>query len=106
DNYHVTMENLKTNWLFGGGIGSHPIAFDRYSLSKKIDVYGFSSNAADANSMLLRLLSETGLFGTAIFVFILFRFYVSRKDGEEDVHWLISNALLSLIVLNLVRQGH
>jgi hypothetical protein len=106
NNYKVATENFKTNFLFGTGIGSHPVAFQKFSLAKKFKVYGFNLNSADANSMLLRLISETGLFGVGIFFFIIFKFYVSRDDLEDSYHWLISNAILVMILLNLLRQGH
>ncbi|MBX3165247.1 MAG: hypothetical protein KF900_12295 [Bacteroidetes bacterium] len=106
NNYVVTLENFKTNFLFGGGIGSHPVAFEKYSIAKDIKVYGFNNNSADANSMFLRLLSETGLFGVSIFLFIIFKFYVSRDENHDTYHWLVSNGILIMILLNLFRQGH
>lgn len=106
NNYHVTTENFKNNYLFGSGIGSHPVAFERYSLAKNIKTFGFNLNGSDANSMFLRLVSETGIFGTAIFLFIVFRCYVRRNIENETYHWLISNSLLVMILLNLFRQGH
>ena len=106
NNYHVAKENAKGNFLFGSGIGSHPIAFAKYSLANKIKVYGFNLNSADANSMLLRLISETGLFGVCIFFFIIFKFYIKRTDEEDTYHWLVSNGILIMILLNLFRQGH
>lgn len=106
NNYIVTMKSFKTNFLFGTGIGSHPVSFDKYSLAKNFKVYGFNSNSADANSMLLRLISETGLFGVSIFLFIIIKCYVSRDALEDSYHWLISNAILVMILLNLFRQGH
>jgi hypothetical protein len=106
NNYTVALENFKTNFLFGTGVGSHPIAFEKYSIAKEIKVYGFNLNSADANSMLLRLISETGLFGVGIFVFIIFKFYVKRDSQNESFHWLVSNAILIMILLNLFRQGH
>lgn len=106
NNYTVAMKNFQTNFVFGTGIGSHQVAFDKYSLAKGIKVYGFSSNSADANSMLLRLISETGLFGVIIFVFIIFKFYVRRDIYRESFHWIVSNAILVMILLNLFRQGH
>ncbi len=106
NNYVVTMKSFKTNFLFGTGIGSHPIAFEKHSIAKNIKVYGFSSNSADANSMLLRLISETGLFGLGVFLFIIIKCYVSRVALEDSYHWLISNAILVMILLNLFRQGH
>jgi hypothetical protein len=106
NNFNVATENFKTNFLFGSGIGSHPVAFDKYSLAKNFKVFGFNSNGADANSMLLRLISETGIFGVSIFLFIIFRCYVRRDEKNETYHWLVSNSILIMILLNLFRQGH
>lgn len=106
NNYRVALENFKSNFIFGGGIGSHPVAFNKYSLAKDWKVVGFNSNSADANSMLLRLISETGLFGVAIFLFIIIKCYVRRDERKETYHWLVSNSILVMIFLNLLRQGH
>jgi len=106
NNYRVALKNFSSNFLFGTGIGSHPVAFEKYSLAKGFKVKGFNSNSADANSMLLRLISETGLFGVCIFLFIIFKCYVSRDALNDSSHWLISNAILVMILLNLFRQGH
>ena len=106
NNYVVATENFKTNFLFGTGIGSHAFAFNIHSLSKDIKQKGFDSNAADANSMFLRLMSETGLFGIIIFIYIIITGYVKRDPKRLTYHWLISNAILLMILLNLFRQGH
>ncbi|MBK9283191.1 MAG: hypothetical protein IPM51_02620 [Sphingobacteriaceae bacterium] len=106
NNYHVATENFKTNFVFGTGLGSHPIAYEQYSIAKDIKVRGFDQNSADANSMLLRLISETGIFGVTVFLIIVFKCYVKRNPDNESIHWLISNSLLIMILLNLFRQGH
>lgn len=106
NNFVVATENFKSNFAFGTGIGSHPVAFEKYSIGKGIKVYGLNLNSADANSMLLRLISETGLFGVSIFLFIIFKCYVRRNEHYDSPHWLISNAILVMILLNLFRQGH
>ncbi len=106
NNSVVTFENFKSNFMFGSGLGSHPIAFEKFNVLKGITTAGFANNSADANSMLLRLLSETGLFGTVIFLTIVIKCYVARNPELDSVHWLISNAILVLILLNLFRQGH
>jgi hypothetical protein len=106
NNFNVAIENFKSNFVFGSGVGSHPVAFEKYSVGKYIGVYGFNLNSQDANSMLLRLISETGLFGVLIFAFIIFKCYVRRNAGHPSYHWLVSNALLVMILLNLFRQGH
>jgi hypothetical protein len=109
NNYHVAVENLKENPFFGTGLGSHPVAFEKFSLTKHIMVYGFSLNSADANSMMYRLMSETGIFGVFIMFFVIFRYYVSRNKNDDDLenyYWIISNAILVMIVAKLIRQGH
>jgi len=106
NNYKVAKENFSSNFLFGTGLGSHSTAFDKFSIAKDIKVYGFNSNSADANSMFLRLMSETGLFGLGIFLIIIIKCYVTRDPNFISFHWLISNAILIMILLNLFRQGH
>lgn len=106
NNAMVTIENLKTNLLFGSGIGSHPITFDKYSIAKNWKVKGFNNNSADASSMLLRLLSETGLIGTLLFIIFIFKCYVKYNPNYPTFHWLISNSILVMILLNLLRQGN
>lgn len=107
NNYYISKENFKNNPLLGSGLGSHEFAFEKYNLNYLLgDIYKF--NTADANSMFLRLLSETGLLGV-IFVFLyVSKFYVSKNlvAEEDDSYWLISNALLVLILIQLIRQGN
>ena len=106
NNYRVALENFKTNFLFGTGVGSHPVAFEKYSIAKDIKVWGFNLNSQDANSMLLRLISETGLFGVGLFLLIIIKCYVPRNRDIDSHHWLISNGILIMILLNMFRQGH
>ena len=106
NNYTVALKNFQTNFLFGTGLGSHGLAFEKYSLARDFKVYGFNSNSADANSMFVRLMSETGLFGLGIFFIIIIKCYVKRDVNYATNHWLISNAILIMILLNLFRQGH
>jgi len=106
NNYTVALKNFVANPLFGGGLGSHQVAFEKYSLANGMKTFGFNFNGQDANSMFLRLMSETGLFGLLIFLIILVKCYVKRDKEYLTYHWLISNAILIMILLNLFRQGH
>jgi hypothetical protein len=106
NNYRVALENFKTNFLFGTGLGSHPVAFEKYSIAKDIKAWGFNLNSQDANSMLLRLISETGLFGVGLFLLLIIKCYVPRNRDIDSHHWLISNGILIMILLNMFRQGH
>lgn len=107
NNFVVTKENFYRNPLFGTGLGSHGIAFKKYNLNSYIgDQYQF--NAADANSMLMRLVSETGLFGVIFIVVFIRNFHVKKDANNEisDYHWIISNSVLIIILLQLARQGN
>lgn len=107
NNYHIATENFKSNFLFGTGLGSHPIAAEKHSITKDISTPGFNLNFSDANSMFLRILSETGLFGITLFFWILIKCYIRKPaTNNYSYHWLISNGIFILIFLNLSRQGH
>lgn len=107
NNYTIARNNFKENPLFGTGLGSHQFIFSKYDLSYLLGGE-YDNNIADANSMLLRTVSEVGLFGI-IFLFLFIRNYYVKKDPdhpEADYHWLISNAVLVIILLQLARQGN
>jgi hypothetical protein len=106
NNYHVATTNFLKNPLFGSGLGSHLIAFDKYSLTNQIGVIDIEFNSADANSMFLRLLSETGIFGTGLFMLFLIKNYIPRKRALNEEYWLISVGCLIIIIVHLARQGH
>lgn len=107
NNTYVAKENFKQNPLFGSGLGSHEIAFEKYNLNYMLGgIYEF--NAPDANSMFLRILSELGLMGILFVLIYISKFFVSKNLGveEDETYWLISNAILVIILTQLLRQGN
>jgi hypothetical protein len=107
NNYYIATENFKNNPIFGSGLGSHEFAFEKYNLNYLLgDIYKF--NTADANSMFLRVMSELGLMGIVFVFLFIFKFYVSKNLAveEDETYWVISNALLVLILIQLIRQGN
>jgi hypothetical protein len=106
NNNHVAFENFKRNPLFGTGLGSHIVAFDKYSLTNLDGAVQIDFNKADANSMFLRLMSETGLYGLIIMIVFLFRHWLSKSRSVDPKFWVISNSCLMVIILYLLRQGH
>ncbi len=107
NNTHVAIENFKQNPLFGSGLGSHEIAFEKYNINYMLGgIYDF--NAPDANSMFLRILSELGIMGLLFMLMYILKFYVSKNLGfeEDETYWLISNAVLVIIITQLLRQGN
>lgn len=107
NNYHIAIENFKSNPIAGSGLGSHAVAFEKYSLTKQAGILNIEFNKSDANSMFLRLLSETGILGIVFIFIFIFKFYVVRnKKHSESQHWIIGSALLVIIILYLLRQGN
>ena len=106
DNYIVTKNNFLNNPFFGSGIGSHEIAFNKFSLTKKFfDLNIFANNSKDANSLFLRVVSETGLAGL-IFVFYIIFSGIKSTNNLNQLEFIISISLLILILLSLLRQGN
>ncbi len=103
---HIASENFKANPLFGTGLGSHSSAFDRYSYTNLEDTVDIEFNKADANSMALRLMSETGILGLIFFaIFLIGNWRLSFQVDDQRV-WVVSNACFLIIVLQLLRQGN
>jgi len=104
-NVFIAQKSFISNPLFGSGIGSHSVTFDRYigqiiDPNRNLPIYC----KEDAGSLFFRLISEAGLFGIFLFIYFIVKFYVSRKkDGH---YWIISNSILSLFILNLIRNGN
>ena len=106
DNYIVAINNFINNPLFGSGIGSHEIAFNKFSLTKKFfDLNNFANNSKDANSLFLRIMSETGIVGL-VFVFYIIFSGIKSINNLNPLEFIISTSLLILILLSLLRQGN
>jgi hypothetical protein len=106
NNYHVALENFKRNPVFGTGLGSHPTAFEKYSLTKLEGVLDIDFNKQDANSMALRLMSETGLYGLIFMLVFIVKCWIFKPRAATTEVWVMSNALILIILLYLFRQGH
>jgi hypothetical protein len=108
----VAINNFFRHPLLGGGIGSHPLAHKLYAPD-----YGPASklNADDAASLLLRLLSETGVVGTLVFIIgvlnIQLRAYKAIRVVEERnmADWSIALGIWlssgGLFIIYLLRNG-
>ncbi len=106
NNSHVAWQNFIRHPLMGTGLGSHPIAFDKYTLTNIEGAVQIDFNKMDANSMLLRLLSETGLYGVLMMVSLIIRCWIFKKSAADDEIWVMSNGLALIIIIYLIRQGH
>jgi len=114
-NMIVAINNFFRHPLLGGGIGSHPLAHKIYAPD-----YGPASrlNADDAASLFLRLLSETGILGTFLFIFPLVRIHyrafvavawhrriVEGNSEETLAAFGLLAASLGLVIIYLLRNG-
>jgi O-antigen ligase len=68
-NLSIALDNLRSNLLLGIGPGGHPVSYDVLvpDWARFNDVV-YGTNQEDAGSLLIRLLSETGLIGTTLFI--------------------------------------
>ena len=109
NNLHIAWQNLRIHPIFGTGLGSHEIAFKKYSLTNSLINYKFDFNIKDGNSLFVRLCSETGLLGLIFIFFLIYQGFVFKdKYLNEDSFYNhnISQALFILIILVLIRQGN
>jgi len=104
-NLFVTEQVLMDSPLLGHGIGSHVISHDRYLDSVSgIDAFDdewLQTNASDAASMTLRVLSELGIVGYLALLWFLVRFRVSGNSP----YGIMSNAIMTSFFLKLIRGG-
>ena len=101
-NGYVAWKAFLDSPIIGNGLGSHTISYEKYAgdiVSPKFILWGL--NRDDANSLILRLASETGLMGLLTIAFLMFFF--GRVKGSW--HVLVRNAILPYFALRLVRFG-
>ncbi|MGC1781653.1 MAG: hypothetical protein WA708_03950 [Acidobacteriaceae bacterium] len=103
-NAYVAVRAFQERPFFGYGVGGHLVAHQKYIE----DLPGVESagelenlNAPDANSMLLRTLSEFGLAGVCIIAFFIVRFWTSGNSIYSNV----STAIAVYFFMILLRAG-
>tara|TARA_B100001287_G_scaffold237831_1_gene210985 strand:+ start:11810 stop:13087 length:1278 start_codon:yes stop_codon:yes gene_type:complete len=110
NNLHIAAENLKSYPIFGTGLGSHETAFKNHTLTNTIINYDFEFNVKDGNSLLIRLCTETGLFGVIFVLLLCAKSFIINNNISNETEIsdfkLISQAIFVLIILSLIRQGN
>ncbi len=98
--------SVQRNPLFGAGLGMHQSVYWEYIFaSESSDLQRVDWNAADANSMLLRVTSELGLIGVVGLGFLVYTGWISRQSDCDSLR-IISCAFLCVITLQSIRQGN
>ena len=102
----MTYNGFMSSPLIGNGLGNHISIFNEFreGIISKENNYVMLLNSNDANSLLLRIVSETGLAGLVLWFFFTFRFYVSRRS--DDYYWIMSSGIFCLFIIRMIREGH
>jgi O-antigen ligase len=72
-NWSVAVDTLRQSPIFGSGLGGHEEMYYRYfegHAFSRLD-YLFGLNAKSAHSLTIRVLSELGLIGFSLFIYVL-----------------------------------
>lgn len=67
-NFEVTTINLLNRPLLGVGLGAHPVSYEIFAPGYMREQYIWRLNRQSASCLLFRLLSETGVVGTILFI--------------------------------------
>lgn len=107
-NASVTYHTLLDSYFLGMGLGSHETSFKRHAKKGLIaEPLGIAVlNTRDANSLFLRVLSETGIIGIMILLAFIFIYRLSAPEGAANYLWIISNSIFVLFMIRLLRQGN
>lgn len=104
-NGDIAVDSFRATDGLGGGMGSHPISYGKF-----VGKYGPNialQNNYDANSLLLRIISELGIVGLVLLVVLLYK-YRFRKNYNlaTAMYKIISLMCLCYIFMRLFRFGH
>lgn len=102
-NLKVALKSFINSWGLGGGIGSHLISYERFINELPVSNVAFFFNKEDANSLLLRIISELGILGSTGVLLFLLRFWPKRNGSFESI---IGSMCITYFFLRLLRYGH
>lgn len=111
-NYIIALESFRANPISGSGLGTHEKTYDEYfeaKFGKLFKIMFGNFNAKDGNSMFIRLLSETGLFGLFLIFFFIFKFRLGRKyirNEKLNLLVIINQGIFVVFIIRLMRTGN
>jgi hypothetical protein len=97
----AAYHNLKQNPVTGGGLGSHVNAYHESIIIplKENDVLIGHLNKYDGGSGFIRLISETGIAGLILFLFIILKLFKTYPPAYK-------NAFLTFVLIRLLHAGN
>ena len=98
NHFNITKKAFISNYGMGSGLGSYQIMFDKFTLGKW---NGSSLNRTDANSMMLRIITELGVIGIIGVVW-----FIKKNYSKKLEYNLLSNSILVLFLMLLFRMGN
>jgi O-antigen ligase len=102
-NFEVAKFTLSQNPLTGGGIGGHEeMYFRRFGNTSFSSNYYYGLNAKAAHSLSIRILSELGLIGSALYIYVLVKNLVFSRDTAQ---YAISIGCLSHFLCKSFKLG-
>jgi hypothetical protein len=111
-NYVIAQKSFAENPITGSGLGNHEATYNEYFgtlFGKKFLIMYGKFNAKDGNSLFIRLMSETGLFGLFLIFLFIFRFMLSKRGlvlaNTMDLV-IINQGILVVFFIRLMRTGN
>lgn len=108
-NLDVAIGSIKANPLWGSGLGGHESMYYKYFEGKSFEYNDyFGMNDKSAHSMTIRIISETGIIGSILFLLFLYRTYIPRertKDFSLKPYHVISLACISHFLVKTFKLG-
>lgn len=102
-NYEVAKYTLTYNPLSGGGIGGHEEMYYRhFENTSFVSNYYYGLNAKGAHSLSIRVLSELGIVGSILYIYLLLKNLILFKKG---VHYTIAIACVSHFLCKFFKLG-
>jgi O-Antigen ligase len=105
-NVYVTMESFRDHPVFGTGVGSHVLSYEKIietlpGVDQWADSPLMKINATDASSLFLRTLSEFGLVGILLVFWFIWHYRARGGQGIE----VVSQAIWIYFFAKLLRGG-
>jgi len=111
-NFKIAQVSFIRNPILSSGLGSHSYNYDRVFTdvfdAKYLERFG-ELNKYDANSLLIRMISETGLLGLGMFFIFMFKYRMKRKWLNVPLlanYAIINHGIFILFIVRLVRTGN
>jgi O-antigen ligase len=107
-NLEAAFYSLKKNVILGSGIGGHEEVYDEYIKNIKkshfVELYDRHKglNKQGGHSLIIRIVSETGLLGLVLIIYLLYKYKISKK---ESVYYYINIACITYFVARCFKLG-